>query len=435
MKFLNRHTSPNKALLAFFWLFTEHGVVISCNLVTNIILARILSAGGYGVLASSLAFVLLFLPFFQFGLNAIVSKEVLNNVGDRKVVINALIIRLFSSLVFSLVSLGVLSFLPELDQNRNMIVPLLVGQFFLSFAVSEFWFHAKYKAKQFSLIRSSVLFVFCFFKIYVAYRGADLETIVLLYALENILIGFISFFVFMLGSKKSDGRLLSLRYCINLVKKSGWLLFSAIASIIYLKIDQIMILEMLDGHNAGIYAAASKLSEVSYFLPGIIAVALFPNLLTLSKGDNTTLHKKTSFYFSVLFLIGLIISITTYLISEPLVRFLFGEGFTQAHIVLDIHIWASVFIFMRALMSKLLVVHELYHLSLLSHGIGAFSNVVLNVLLIPTYGIYGAAYATILAYFLASFLVFFLHSKTQTYAMQMLLAPINLIKTGYRYAK
>ena len=50
-----------------------------------------------------------------------------------------------------------------------------------------------------------------------------------------------------------------------------------------MKIDQVMIKEMLGAEAVGQYAAAVRLSEVWYFIPIIIASSLFPAIVILKK--------------------------------------------------------------------------------------------------------------------------------------------------------
>ena len=50
-------------------------------------------------------------------------------------------------------------------------------------------------------------------------------------------------------------------------------------AIVYLKVDQIMIGEMLGGEELGIYSVAVRMSEVWYFFPTAIIVSFFPKLL------------------------------------------------------------------------------------------------------------------------------------------------------------
>ncbi|QIR15113.1 polysaccharide biosynthesis C-terminal domain-containing protein [Shewanella aestuarii] len=116
------------------------------------------------------------------------------------------------------------------------------------------------------------------------------------------------------------------------------------------------------------------------------------------------------------------------LVAPVLVPFLFGHDYLSVIAILQIHIWAGVFIFMRALFSKWLLIEDIPKYSLVTHGSGAVINLVLNILLIPSFGALGAAWATLISYSMASYLGLFISPKTRSMGILMsrsLLLPIR----------
>jgi len=107
---------------------------------------------------------------------------------------------------------------------------------------------------------------------------------------------------------------------------------------------------------------------------------------------------------------------------------LFGEAYQEAVFILNIQIFALLFVFMRALVSKWILVEDLYPYSLLSHGVGVILNITLNIVLIPSYGGIGAAIATLVSYIAASYMVFFFSKKTRLIAQLMTSAVALLIQ-------
>ena len=96
--------------------------------------------------------------------------------------------------------------------------------------------------------------------------------------------------------------------------------------------------------------------------------------------------------------------------------------------MLQIHIWAGVFIFMRALLSRWLLAEDLLRFSLVTHIAGAVMNVALNLMLIPRYGAIGAAVATVISYASAGWLALFLSARTRPMGRMMaksLLLPLR----------
>jgi O-antigen/teichoic acid export membrane protein len=114
-----------------------------------------------------------------------------------------------------------------------------------------------------------------------------------------------------------------------------------------------------------------------------------------------------------------VVAIVISFILKPLVVFLYGCIYAAAGVILALHIWAGLFVFMRSLLSKWLLAEELDVFSLVTHGVGAVINVVLNYWLIPLYQGQGAAIATLVSYAFASYIVLFFHSSTWPMAKVM----------------
>ena len=78
---------------------------------------------------------------------------------------------------------------------------------------------------------------------------------------------------------------------------------------------------------------------------------------------------------------------------------LFGEEFKSSIGVLLIYSFGLIFVFFGSLNNKLLMMDNLQKLMLGRNILGLVINVILNLILIPRYGISGAAIATVLTEF------------------------------------
>jgi O-antigen/teichoic acid export membrane protein len=90
-----------------------------------------------------------------------------------------------------------------------------------------------------------------------------------------------------------------------------------------------------------------------------------------------------------------------------LVTLLYGEAYRAAGQVLTIHIWAGIFVFLGVASTKWFITEGLQKYSSINTAFGAVANVLLNFLLIPRYGIYGAAIATVMSYAISAYFMNF----------------------------
>ena len=83
----------------------------------------------------------------------------------------------------------------------------------------------------------------------------------------------------------------------------------------------------------------------------------------------------------------------------------YKEQYNLASTVLMIHIWAGVLVSLGVVTSSLVISNNKQKNALVATSIGAISNIIINLLLIPHYGIIGAALATIISQMIAGLFV------------------------------
>ena len=189
--------------------------------------------------------------------------------------------------------------------------------------------------------------------------------------------------------------------------------------VIYLKIDQFMLRWMLGLEEVGIYSVAASISETWYFIPTAIMISFFPKLIELSNKKNSLYKLRLQQLIDMVFIIALIIAILITLLADEIILFLFGDPFIQSANVLIIHIWASLFIFMRAVFSKWVLIENMLVFSVVTEGLGTISNILLNLWFIPSFGLTGAAFASLISYAIASYFSLLLHPRSRIVFIMM----------------
>jgi PST family polysaccharide transporter len=167
----------------------------------------------------------------------------------------------------------------------------------------------------------------------------------------------------------------------------------------YMKVDQVIIGELINSSAVGVYSSAVKMSEVFYFIPTAFATSLYPKIVekreSKDKKNYDKFKKKIYEYFA---LMAWLVTVPISILAPFIVKLLFGQEYVDASSVLSIHIWAFMFVCIGVVRSRQMIAEDKYKLIAASNFIGAISNIVLSVLLVYTYGIEGAAIATVLSY-------------------------------------
>jgi len=404
------------------WLVGEKLLSMTLVLLVNVFVARHLGPDSFGLLNYLLAVIALLIPLSSLGLNAIVTRELVSlKRSDVSIMTTTMVIRFLGGILASIILMTCLSFgvFTRLAGESWALILLSLVNLLLAFHVIDFWFQAKVQSKYIVKVRFISVVIISSVKLTLVYYKAPLVAFIWTAALESFLlsIGYIVIYKI-----KNGGFSLSsfdFTYGMHLLKQSKWLVLSGVASIIYLKIDQVMLTEMVSTTENGIYSVASRISEVWYFFPTALAASFFPSLLKYKETDKQKYQQQLQRLCDVLFIGALIIALALTFLSDWLIVFLFGEEYFAASAILALHIWAGIFVFMRALLSKWLLAENLLFFSLVTHGIGAVINVGLNLWLIPLYQGVGAAIATVVAYAFASYIVLFFHRATWPMAIIM----------------
>jgi PST family polysaccharide transporter len=183
----------------------------------------------------------------------------------------------------------------------------------------------------------------------------------------------------------------------TLLKESWPLALSGIAITIYMKIDQIMLGQMVGDEAVGIYSAATRISEIWYFIPLVIVSSVYPSIIESKKQSEIFYYARLQKLFNIMFILSISVALPMTFLSSNILLILFGEPYISGGRILAIHIWTSVFVFFGVVNGKWFLTENLQKLVFLRALSGAILNIILNFILIPFYGGLGAAIATLLS--------------------------------------
>lgn len=420
---LQRFTSERRDL---GWLLGEKVVLLAFALTSSVLLARYLGPRDFGLLSALTAAVSLALPLASLGLNAVVVRELVDEARSEAVVLGTCVfLRLLGGVFATVALLGLYLSVDDFAGVDRLVLLLFAGVgFAAAFGVHEYWFQARVANHRLARLRMVVFGSFLGLKLVAITFEAGRQTLYVIVAAEMLALPLAVAAACWMARRDTTGYRIDLRYGAGLLRSSSWLILSAFTAAIYLKVDVLMLLHLRGGTEAGLYTTASKLSEIWYQLPLLLCTVLFPHMLRLRKQSRDAYDDFLQVVYGLLFWSALLLVLAVAIVGETLVVGLFGEPYRPAVAILHIHIWACLFIFMRALLSKWLIAESLFAFSLLSHGIGALINVGLNWPFIQWYGGIGAAWATVVSYAVASTFALLLSRSTLPAAKMMLKAPL-----------
>ena len=415
------------------WLMSEKALRLISGLVVGVYVARYLGPGQLGLLSYTLSIVALFATLNHLGLNGLTVRELVQKPEQKAAILGTVFTLKFVASVFAILAILLFSVFTEQFNSIEfwMLLVTSCAIFFQPLNVIEFWFESKVLGKFPSIAKSVSVILVAIFKVLLIIAGAQVLFFSLAFTIEATLIGLI-FILFY--NRQSQFSLAQWRFefprAKYLLSQSWMIMFGAIFATIYLKVDQVMLMWLSEKEQVGVYAVAAQLSEVWHFAPVAIVASLFPRLITLKETNSKQYQLRLQQIFDLLFLLAFMLTITTTLLADPIIATLYGEKFERSASILQLHIWSSIFIFMRALFSRWIHIERVFVFSFISQGAGALSNVLLNLMFIPLYGAEGAAVTTLISYAIASYLSLAVYDRTRPVFWMMsksLLLPFRWI--------
>lgn len=397
------------------WLFADKIIRLGVGLFVGVWIARYLGPAQYGIFNYAQAFVSLFAVFATLGLDGIVVRDIVRNPACREEALgSAFLLKVLGGFLTLLLTTGSISLIrPGDGQTRILVAVIAAGTIFQAFDVIDFWFQSQVLSKFTVLARNLAFLVVSAVKIVLILKHAPLTAFAFAGLIEIVLgaVGLVTAYRihgFRLTLWKG-----SLVRTKKLLLESWPLTLSGMVIMIYMRIDQIMIGQMLGAREVGLYSAATRISEAWYFIPMAIVNSLLPAIIDAKAKSELLYHERMRNLFKLMAFIGYAVAIPGTFFAQWIIAILYGTSYSESAEVLTIHVWAGLFVAIGVALGPWVLSEGLMRFSFVTTSIGAVINIILNFFLIPTFGIKGAAFATVAAQFFASYATQVLYYKTR----------------------
>jgi len=366
------------------------------SLVTFVYLARVLSPDGFGVIGFATAFVSYFILIVNFGFETYGTQEIAKNMlNNHKLVNSILTIRFFIS-----VCIFIILVVCTIILKKNLIVKIaiiLTGINLFATAFSLNWYFQGIQRMGYiavSQILSGILSLSLVFLFVKNNYGILLSIAIMgLSTLVNSLL-------LMKSYNKSFGKFhfqLDKVFVKKIITDSTPFAFSSIMITIYYNLDMIMLGFMKSDYEVGIYNASVKIfliGNVSYIL---IMKSFFPTFSEIGFSITNKFYKNFRNYFLSMVSIGLFTTIIMFLFSIQLIYILFGKAYYSSIYPLQILAMNSAVVCINIIFGNPLLTWGKQKIYLIIVGLGAITNILMNLILIPHYSYIGAALATLIS--------------------------------------
>ncbi|MDD4476793.1 MAG: flippase [Patescibacteria group bacterium] len=155
--------------------------------------------------------------------------------------------------------------------------------------------------------------------------------------------------------------------------------------------DTLLISKFLDQKDMGLWSVPYKITFAFQFIPSALAASVYPAMSGFYLSDKAKVGELFEKSWRYLFLIVFPLSFGLFVLAKPVIIYLYGPNFALAAEVLKILLMSLIFGFLSFITGSLLnaVGKQSRQTALL--GAALTVNIILNLILLPIFGIKGAA--------------------------------------------
>ena len=396
-KRFNLSETKSKVINNVIWAVMGKIIGMLSLLFVGILVARYLGPAQYGKMNYVISIVALFTIFAQFGTGEIITRELSKrDFPISEILGTSFCIRVALAIITILLVLTFVLFSTEDGDVSMMIMIYSLSMIFQCFDVIRFFFTSIVENEY--IVKTEIARTLI---------GAGVKILLLLVhaPLYLFIVALVVDFALLAGGynlayRKRGERINKWKFNKEiakfLLKTSFPLLLSGGAVVIYQRIDQVMIANMLDDTSLGIFSTAASFVSTVLFIPAIIATTISPILVRYYKDDKERYHRESLRFISIAIWGTILISLFILAISYPLIRYTYGLEYIAAVPVLQILVFKSVGVALSATGGQLIVIEGIHKYAVIRNIIACGICVLCNYLFIPHWGIIGSAWATII---------------------------------------
>lgn len=395
--FLLRNTSTKQTIAKnAFWLFVGQLLARLIKIGILAYAARVLGVAEWGTFSYAMSVAALITLLMDFGINAIITRE---SVRDASVQETYFATAFVLKSVLFVVAIAVACIVPPIVFGHGpiaSIVPIVVFMFgldgFRDFGASMARAREKMEIESFVHIVTNILIVV--FGVAALAMSATAKSLAWGYVLGVGIGTIMAFFPF-----RSYFKTMRQSFKPELIKKifiTCWPFgMLGLMGVILTNVDSVMIGWWRDIVAVGYYGAIQRIVQLVYIVPSLISVAFFPAISRLVD-DKPVLRAILERGISILTLLAVPLTVGSIVLGPEIIRILFGDAFMPAAPAFQILALSFLPVFLSSMLASAAFALNRERLLLKYVIFGVVGNFLLNLALIPTFGIEGASWSTVI---------------------------------------
>ncbi len=403
------------------WILLNHIFQMVLNFIIGIITVRYLGPSNYGDITYITSYVAFFSSLSLMGLDTVVIKELVKNPDrDGEIIASATFLRITVSLISVLAVPGIVLVMDNGDPVLIRIAILnTLRLVFYAFDTIAFWYQYKLLSKKIALADMAAFTLASIYRIYILATAKNIYWFAF-YETFIYLVSALFYIPLFLKDEHSPVRVRK-DICLNLLKTCIPYMISGVMVTLYMTMDKIMIKQILHSSDeVAFYSSAVIICNLIAFIPNSISLSARPVLIEMKQQKAQNYETRTSQVMAVIIWIGIVYSVLIDIFSPFIVNVLYGPDYIKTASVLRILVWCTLAENLIKIRDTWLINAGQSRFVTVFSTAGTILNIIVNALLIPKIGIYGAAAATIVTQFAVTLFIPAVFSETRLFAKDVI---------------
>lgn len=404
-KMLKKMTSSSRLTKNVSWIFVGNVVHAIFAFLLNIFVARMLTLNDNGLITYSTSWINFFTAVGTLGFNGIISREFSKKEENANQYIWSCI---GARLVFSIIAILLLQILvfvssPEEDLLHIIVLCQSSTILFSSFDIFIYWYQYKNQAKITAAYR---LVAFAISAVWRVLAIGICKSLVFYVAGVSAETMFFVLFLLIFYKRNYTRKIQIDKETIRRMLRISYpFIFSAVLSTIYGQADKIMLKSMVDNSAVALYNASATLAGLVVIIPTTLIEGFRPDIMDAKISDEALYQRRLRQLYAIVFWSCMAYGLFITVFAKQIILLLYGEKYIGAVSSLSLIVWYTSFSYFGAINNVYMVAEDKQRWVQITTLAGALANVVMNLILIPIWGIVGASLASLITQIIANFVL------------------------------
>lgn len=377
--------------------------IIGCKIIKAILTlfvtmytARYLGPSNYGLISYAASIIVFVTPIMKLGFDSILVHEIVERPEEEGKIIGTSIFSSLISSFFCILAVIVFVLFVNANETDTLIVCGLYSLLLIFQAVEniQYWFQAKLLSKYPSIAMLVSYIIVTVFQFFLLTTNKSVFWFALSYSVDYCIIAILLLLIY---RKKGKQKIV---FCKNEFKRmfviSRHYIVSSMMVTIFAQTDKIMLKLMIDNTSVGYYSAALTCAQMTAFVFAAIIDSARPSIFEGKKINKDIFYNRLRYLYFIIIYFSLIVSLVMTIFAPIIISILYGNDYSDSVLALQIIVWFTTFSYLGTIRNIWILAEKKQKYLWIINLSGAIFNILLNLILIPQYKIYGAAFASLL---------------------------------------